>query len=48
MDHVMLPNDAGFTLGQTMTAIRWMTSTFPSREIFLDGDVGAIVGRDKS
>lgn len=47
-DYVMLPNNAGFTLAQTMTAIRWMQREFPNREIFLDGDAQAIVGRDRA
>ena len=34
-----------FTLSQMMTAIKWMQRTFPDREIFLDGDAYAIVGR---
>ena len=34
-----------FTLSQMMTAIKWMQKEFPSREIFMDGDAYAIVGR---
>ena len=34
-----------FTLDQMKTCIKWMQHEFPNREIFLDGDAYAIVGR---
>ena len=36
-----------FTLDQMKTCIKWMQREFPNREIFLDGDVYAIVGRQR-
>lgn len=36
-----------FTLDQMMTCIKWMQKEFPDREIFLDGDMNGIVGRDR-
>lgn len=45
-DIVMIPiRTCGFTLAQMMTAIKWMQKEFPNREIFMDGDAYAIVGR---
>lgn len=36
-----------FTLDQMMTCIKWIQKEFPEREIFMDGDSYAIVGRDR-